>query len=149
MYKRAVLIFIVLTAVLLITAPLVVYSYSLSLLNTMPSKPQNITVTKEQLSEQWVAIEQNVTLENVNNITPYWIYIWYVADVINDSFSRKKLDPYDSISAMTSEIAIHHMRETEVKTNGMLWWHLLHANLGIWLQRNWEPEEILVKYKTL
>lgn len=149
MFKRAVLIFIVLAAVLLISAPLVVYSYSLSLLNTMPAKPQNITVTKEQLSEQWVAIERYVALEKVNNITPYWIYTWLVGAIINDSFLHKKLDSYDNISAMASEIAIHHMRETEVKANSVWWWNVLHANLCIWLQRNWQPDEILVKYKTL
>ena len=149
MFKRVVLIFIVLTAVVLFSTPLLVYSYSLSLLNTMPSKPQNISVTKEQLSEQWIAIERYVAVEKVDDITPYWMYTWLVGAIINDSFSPKKLDSYDNISAMASEIAIHHMRETEVKANGVLWWNVLHANLSIWLQRNWHPEEILVKYKTL
>lgn len=147
-FKRTILI-IILFITLLITAPLAVYSFSLSLLDTMPSKPQNITVTKEQLAEQWMRTEPTVKLENVANISPYWIYYWLVANIFNNEYSDKKLDPYDNISAMASEIAIHHMRESKVKEDSMLWWHLLHSNLAIWLQRNWRAEEILIKYQTL
>ena len=149
MFKKPAIIIIALFAALLILAPLAIYSYSLSLLDTMPAEPQSITLTKEQLSEQWASIEPNVTLNSVSNITPYWIYTWLIAAVLNDALSLKYIDPYDSISAMASEIAIHHMRETNVKINGRFWWHMVHANLGIWLQRNWEPKEILVKYNYL
>ncbi len=149
MIKKAILILIMLVVILLITTPLAIYKYSLSLLNTMPSKPVNITMTQEQLVDQWWAIEREIAIEDVNNITPYWFYIWLIAVIMDDFFSYKTIDPYDSISAMASEIAIHHMRTTETKTNGILWWNLLHANLCIWLQRNWLPEEILVKYYEL
>ena len=149
MYKRIVLLIVVLIVLLLITIPLAIYSYSLSMLDSMPLRPQNITVTNTQLIEQWAVIEPKVALEKVGSITPYWIYTWRIATFLNDPFSSKNLDPYDRISAMASEIAIHHMKETKVGTNSKLWWQLLHANLAIWLQRNWLPSEILIKYKTL
>ena len=149
MFKKPTIIIITLFTALLILAPLAVYNYSLSLLDTMPAEPQSFTLTKEQLSEQWATIEPNVTLNSVGNITPYWIYTWLIAAILNDALSLKYIDPYDSISAMASEIAIHHMRESNVNIDGRFWWHMVHANLGIWLQRNWEPEEILVKYNYL
>ena len=147
--KRAVIIIVSVITVSLIAAPWLVYNYSLSLLDTLPSVPQLTTVTKSRLSQQWIATEKYVTEDNVGKITPYWNYTWLVASIANSAFSDKLVDPYTSISAMASEIAIHHMQQTEVKTTSTFWWHVLHANLSIWLQRNWEPKEILTKYKNL
>lgn len=147
--KRAVLIIFAVTAVTLIIAPWIIYSYSLSLLDPLPSKPQHTFVTKSQLSEQWAAAEKNVAVNKAGNVTPYWHYTWLIAAISNNTFSEKHIDPYNYISAMASEIAIHHMNEIDANAESTFWWHMLHANLSIWLQRNWEPKEILTKYKNL
>ncbi len=147
--KKAVLILCSAIAISLITAPWLVYSYSLSLLDTLPSKPQHAIVTDSQLSQQWAAAEKFVAKNKVGKITPYWNYTWLFAAISNNVLSNKHIDPYTRISAMASEIAIHHMKATNVKTDSTFRWHMLHANLSIWLQRNWEAKEILVKYKNL
>jgi hypothetical protein len=57
--------------------------------------------------------------------------------------------PYQNVSKMASRVAIAHMRNEHLKGKGMLWWHLTHTNLSIWVQRNWTPNEIASKYNQI
>jgi hypothetical protein len=149
--KRVVTILLLLGVTVFALTPLGGYYYTLSLLNTYPEQVAGVKIEGDQLQAQWQANEPNLSISGLDEVTPYWIYRWLVVAILNDYFSVKDLDPYGNVSLMASKIAIHHMRVADVKGNlkGMLLWHLLNVNLGIWIQRHWTAEEILVKYNEI
>jgi hypothetical protein len=134
-------IFIVLVLVL----PLALYQYTVSLLEKMPEK-SNVKLSDIQSDEVWMS-QEKCSVEECASITPYWIYKWLAVALVNDLITFKDSEaPYDNVSNMCSKIAIQHLRQSHFKAKGMLWWHLTHANLSIWLQRNWSANEISSKY---
>jgi hypothetical protein len=141
----------VLVSAILIAMPLVTYNHALSLLDSMPSKSVKLNITNDELKKQWSQNEPNAQLVEVHNITPFWFYKWLSVAVFSDLLSVKGLDPYTNASLMASQIAITHMRQVSAikNTKGMTWWHLLHASLGIYIQRNWSATEILSKYNAI
>ncbi|MEN8219377.1 MAG: hypothetical protein ABFS56_24080 [Pseudomonadota bacterium] len=144
MFKKITIIAMALVVAIIIIPP-ALYFYTLSMLEGMPVRPSNISLTQAQLNELWENNEKYSSVSDIGSITPYWIYKWLIPVMVNDYFSYSGIDPYKNMSRMASAIAIHHMRTNQVKTKGMGWWHLLHVNLSIWLQRHWTPKEIAIK----
>ncbi|MDO6677104.1 hypothetical protein [Shewanella sp. 4_MG-2023] len=151
MIKKIAILLLVLVSAILIAVPLVTYNHALSLLDSMPSKAIELNITNDELQKQWSQNEPNVQLIEVHNITPFWFYKWLSVAVLNDFLSVKGLDPHTNSSLMASQIAITHMRQISAinNTKGMTWWHLLHASLSIYIQRNWSATEILAKYNEI
>jgi hypothetical protein len=132
--------------VVMLVFPLGLYKYTISLVERMPEK-SSIELSQTQAIELWVSKEKCSPNECAST-TPYWIYSWLVAALVNDfviPINTETLD--DRLSKMSSQIALQHLREVNFKGKGMLWWHLTHLNLSIWLQRNWSANEIASKYK--
>jgi hypothetical protein len=133
---------------ILLIVPLILYEHSMRLLDEMPDKPK-ILLAQQETDELW-ASQEVCEPEECASITPYWIHRWLVVAIINDYITPMELNAvYENVSKMASQIAIHHMREGHFKGRGMLWWHLTHAYLGIWLQRNWSIKEIATKYRLI
>lgn len=123
---------------LLTLAPLISYQFHLSLIGAMPQKPKSSQIEKSAFKEDWASIEPNLSAENVDDITPYWIYRWLL-----------NLNPYKYSSVTAYQVSLHYLRESDIHSKvkgGMLRWHLMVASLSIWLQRNWAAEELLAKH---
>jgi len=132
----------------LLVLPLLLYNYSLSLLETMPEKP-TIHITHQRAQELWSSRER-CTPQDCASTTPYWPYRWLAAGAIDDSTTPMNLDAaYENMSTMASQVAIHHMRQVHFSGSGMLWWHITHTYLTIWLQRNWSTNEIASKFREI
>jgi len=130
---------------LFLCAPLLVYQHTLGLVDPLPTKPTAL-LSQRQVDQMWAARE-SCSQEVCASITPYWIYGWLTVAIVNDFIYRlDTMAPYDNVSRMASQIAIQHMRSGKFKGRGMLWWHLTHVCLGIWLQRNWTPSEIATEF---
>ena len=137
------LFFSVLVAMLFF--PLGMYTYTINLVEKMPEK-SNIGLSQAQAIELWKSKEK-CSPDQCASITPYWIYSWIFTALVNDLVTPVNTDSLnDRLSIMSSQIALQHLREGNFKGNGMLWWHLTHLNLCIWLQRNWSAYEIASKY---
>jgi len=125
--------------------PLGMYKYTISLVEKMPEKT-NIGLSQAQAIELWKSKEKCLP-DQCASITPYWIYSWIVTALVNDLVTPVITDSLnDRLSIMSSQIALQHLRDGNFKGKGMLWWHLTHLNLCIWLQRNWSAYEIASKY---
>jgi len=138
-----------LSLVIAIITPLVLYFYSLTLINEKPKKILAKEFNCESLEKIWNDKETG-TWKQCSSITPYWIYRWILVAIINDyiiSIDSKILS--NNISVMASQIAINHLRQGNFRGKGMLWWHLTNMSLCIWIQRNWMACEIVAKYKTV
>ena len=132
----------------LLIVPLALYQHSIGLLDTMPTKAET-ELPKEEADKLWAANE-DFKPDECASITPYWLYRWLVVAIINDYITRMQVNSaYSNVSKMASRIAIYHMRQGHFHGKGMLWWHITHAFLGIWLQRNWSTSEIVAKYKAI
>ncbi len=130
----------------LLALPLVAYKHTLSLLDEMPNK-SDIILTQQEIDVIWSSNETCSTKE-CESISPYWVYRWILVATINDYVMP--IEPnlaYSNVSKMASQIAISHMRQGHIKRVKMLWWHMTHAFLGIWIQRNWSANEITTKYQ--
>jgi len=143
--KKIVITILLLVFVIVIAVPPLTYNYALSLIDDMPDKSEVIIISEKEI---WAENEPKANRLNFNSITPYWFYKWLVSAAISDSLLWGNIDPYQNCSLMASKIAITHMRDTaaDKKTNGMLWWHILHSSLSVYIQRNWTAEEIAIKY---
>lgn len=143
------LLWLVVSALLIVLiAPLALYKHAIGLVESMPEKPA-ILLSQEKVLELW-ALKETCKPEECASITPYWIYRWLLAAVINDYVASVEVElPYRNISRMASQISIDHMRIGNFNGKGMLWWHLTHACLGIWVQRNWGAMEIATKYSSI
>ena len=134
--------------VLMMTVPPLVYQYSTSLAEALPQKPTSV-LSEAEATELWNRVE-DCDPEECASITPCWVYRWLVAGYINDHFRKIDRDiVYHDISRMASKIAISHMRSNDVNRKSMLWSHLTHTNLSIWLQRNWSDREVATKYSQI
>ncbi len=132
----------------LLALPLAVYKHTLSLLDKMPSKPE-VYLTQQKVDELW-ALHEICKPKECASISPYWVYRWLFVATINDNLTPMDLNAaYRNVSKMASQIAISHMRQGHFSKVKTLWWHLTHAYLGIWLQRNWSAKEIAAKYKLI
>ncbi|CAA0123354.1 Uncharacterised protein [BD1-7 clade bacterium] len=151
MLRKIVLTVCSLFLALIIGLPLYVYNESLSLLTIYPEPIAETNISNQEISAYWKEHEPKVDQVKYSQITPYWIYDWLAAAVLHDHLGINKTDPYSKVSIMASRIAIHHMRmgATTNKPSGMLWWHILHVSLGIYIQRNWSAKEIVVKYRAI
>ena len=151
MFKKVFITIFILVFTVVIALPPLTYNYALSLLDVMLEKAEVITISEKELKDRWAENEPKASLLHFNSITPYWFYKWIVAATVSDSMSRFNIDPYQNASLMASKIAITHMRDTSAdkNTNGMLWWHILHGSLSIYIQRNWTAEEIVIKYSVI
>jgi hypothetical protein len=141
--KKAILYLIIILTVLslifLIAMPLFLYNYGLSSLSEMP-KAQKTSISKKELVKQWNKIEKNVSIEELGSITPYWIYKLPFTHIFG-------INPYKNSSRMASIVAINYMRTLQDKTHkGIRFWHIVHASLSIWIQRNWTAEQIVEEY---
>ena len=134
--------------IVVLSAPLIVYQHALGLVDGFPQK-SNLPLSEGEAAELWGAKEK-CKPEQCASITPYWIYRWLSMAIINDNIYQIDTNvPYQNVSVMASRVAITYMREGHFKGKGMLWWHLTHACLGIWVQRNWSANEIASKYKQI
>ena len=139
------------TLIALISWPLYTYNKALSLLDDFPQKVVTTELSQQDINKLWKSNEPKTNIQSFQNITPYWFYHWLSAAIAGDYLGFKNIDPYQNISVMANHIAINHMRVSSVhkNTKGMLWWHLLHASLGIHFQRNWSAKEIMAKYNAI
>jgi hypothetical protein len=149
MLRKIVLTSLCIVLAALIAWPLYTYNKALSLLNSYPEPLENSVITEIEVKSYWDENEPKASIDNFQNITPYWYYHWLSAAIAGDFLGIKGIDPYSNSSIMASQIAIRHMRgkSNTKNTKGMLWWHLLHASLGIHIQRNWSAKDIVVKYR--
>ena len=132
----------------LLVLPLVVYKYTLSQLDEMPKKSE-IQLSQQEVNELW-ALHETCNPKKCRSISPYWVYRWLIVATINDNVTS--IEPnttYSNVSKMASQIAISHMRERHTAKVKILWWHLTHVYLGIWLQTNWSADEIAAKYTSI
>lgn len=132
---------------LTLLAPIVVYKYSLSLVQ--PTLMPRSELNEKEALASWSANEK-CTPEQCRAITPYWYYRWFVGAILNDQF---RFDTHDWIHGNTStlahQVALHHMRSGHFKGKGMFWWHLSSAALAIHIQRNWSVVEIVTYYQKI
>lgn len=125
--------------------PPALYFYTIDLVDVMPEKP-NVLLSQGEVSRLWRENER-CSHEVCSSTTPYWINRWLITALISDNLYKISPDRLqENTSVMASKIALTHMRSGHFKGSGMLWWHLTHAFLGIWVQRNWEENEIASKY---
>ena len=131
--------------VAMLVFPLALYKYTISRVEKMPEK-SSIELSQTQAIELWSSKEKCSPNECAST-TPYWIYSWLAMALVNDFVVRINTEALDDrLSKMSSQIALQHLREGNFKGKGMLWWHLTHLNLSIWLQRNWSANEIASKF---
>ncbi len=151
MLKKIVLTALFFLLLALISWPLYTYKKSLSLLSNYPQKVVSTELSQQDITNLWQANEPKSSIETFQNITPYWYYHWLSAAIAGDYLGLKNIDPYKNISVMANQIAINHMHVTYAQkhTKSMLWWHFLHASLGIHIQRNWSAKEIVEKYNSI
>jgi hypothetical protein len=91
--------------------------------------------------------EKDAVLSKIDKVTPYWLYHWLIMAIANDYFSYHKIpNPYEKMSIMASTVAITHMSAGNFSGRKMLQWHITHACLGIWIQRNWPVKAIASRY---
>ncbi len=95
--------------IVLMILPLIIYKYSLSLLDEMPIKPVIMLIPTE-VGELW-SNKEICTEEQCASITPYWIYRWVFVALVNDNITRIDLKSlYENTPKMASHVAIYHMR---------------------------------------
>jgi hypothetical protein len=134
--------------VLLMIAPLALYQHAIGLIDQLPQKPTYL-LSEREAAELW-ASKEKCKPEECASITPYWAYRWLLVAVVNDYVHPIGADSlYQNASKMAGVIAITHMRNGHFKGKRMLWWHITHACLGIWVQRNWTANEIATKYSQI
>jgi hypothetical protein len=131
---------------MVVSVPLLVYFHAIGRLSEMPQKaPGSLTVS--EFERLWIEHEK-IQPGEIAGITPYWIYRWILGALINDYITPIETEViYGNVSTMASEVAMRHMRRTGHETRGMLWWHVTHASLSIWIQRHWSAQEIAAKYE--
>lgn len=132
-------------------SPWYLYHRSLSLLISYPEPTVVSDLSQSELEAYWKTIEPKADIESLGSSTPYWFYSWLVAAISNDYFDFQIVDPYAQASVMTSQIALNHM-SSGVRSNAkhsMLWRHLLHASLSIYIQRSWSAKEIVNTHKAI
>jgi len=91
-----------------------------------------------------MAQEVSLSRDRLRDITPYWFYHWLICAFELKKCSESEL--YENMSRMASYIALSYLRDGHFKGRGMGQWHLGHANLSVWVQRNMSPEEIVATY---
>jgi hypothetical protein len=133
--------------VIIATLPWIVYSYSLSLIEGRPS-PMNTILSTEELDSVWGENEKDLSKKNLGDITPYWFYKFFVYGAANDSLGIKITEKQMSAgtSHMAGFLALWYLRDGNFNGKGMLWRHIAGASLGMWLQRNWSPEQLAASY---
>lgn len=129
--------------------PWIVYSYSLSFVQGRPTPP-NTKLSTDELNRVWGENERDLRKEDLGDITPYWFYKFIVYALANDSLGIKITEK--QISAGTSHmagfVAIWYLRDGNFRGQRQLWWDITVTSLGIWLQRNWSPEQLTTSYIT-
>ena len=139
------------TCLLLVVAiaalPWIVYSYSLSLVEGRPT-PRDTRLSTIELNRVWSANERELARENLGDINPYWFYKFLAYSLANDNLGIKITDKQlmAGTSRMAGFVAIWYLRDGKFKGKGMLWWHIANISLGMWLQRNWSPEQLTASY---
>ena len=140
--KKIVLFIIILSVVFLMAVPLLIYNYEISSLNELP-KTKKTSISKKELVKQWNKIEKNVSIEDLDSITPYWVYRLILADTF-------KRNPFKNTSRMAFKVAKNYIREVEEKTGKKRKGYILrYISLGIWIQRNWTAEQIVEEYNMI
>ena len=136
-------------ALIVLMIPPALYVYTTrTMIDEVPIKESNKLGDNDVL-EEWKSIEKCLP-EDCASITPYWIYRWAAMAIINDSINPlDSFNAYANVSKMAGAVAIHWMRSGHFKGQGMGWWHLTHALLGIYIQRNWKANEIVLSYKAI
>ena len=130
-------------AAFIIVLPWVVYWYSLSLVEGRPV-PASTQMTTAELRRVWSENEDGLSEEKLDKITPYWFYNFLFCGYGLKQCSMKEIKR--NSSNMASFVAIWYLRDDHYKGRGMLWWHIAGTSLGIWLQRNWSPEQLAASY---
>jgi hypothetical protein len=145
--KKILIVIFILVSVVVAALPWIVYSYYLSLVDGRPTPP-NTNLPVDELNRVWSENEKDLRKENLGDITPYWFYKFIVYAFANDSLGIKITDKQITagMSEMAGFVAIWYLRDGNFKGKGMLWWHITHTSLGIWLQRNWSPEQLATSY---
>ena len=94
--------------------PLIIYNYSLGLVDTMPEK-SDIQLTEKKVEEIWLTNEK-CTAEECASITPYWLYRWLATAIVNDYITPVDLGAaYENTSKMAFQVAIYHLRQGHFK----------------------------------
>jgi len=133
---------------ILLIAPLVLYQHSMRLIDTMPVKAE-ASLTRQEIDKLW-ATREDCNPEECASITPYWLYRFLMDALIKEFTTLEEPNAAcGNLSKMASRIAVNHLRQSHLKRKQMLWWHLTHAFLSIWLQRNWTAGEIAEKYMAI
>jgi hypothetical protein len=145
--KKILIVISLFVLVMIAVLPWIVYSYSLSLVEGRPTPPStNLSV--DELNRVWNENERDLRKEDLADVTPYWIYKFIVYSFANDSLGIEITDKQltAGMSNMAGFVSIWYLRDEHFRGKGMLWWHITHTSLGIWLQRNWSPEELTTSY---
>lgn len=145
--KKILIIICAAVFVIIAALPWIVYSYSLSLVQGRPT-PTNTMLSTDELDKVWDDNEKDLHKANLGDITPHWFYKFLIYGFANDSLGIKITEKQISAgtSRMASFIALCYLRDGNFKGKGMLWWHISNASLGIWLQRNWSPEQLAASF---
>lgn len=150
MLKKSLLILVSGLTILVFLLPMGIYWHTLGFVNPKPVKPTELII-RSKLRIYWEKHDLS-NIDKVSSITPYWMYYFLFVVVAHDYFKYDGIKPlYSKVSKMAGMIAIAHMREGyyDRDKRSMLWWHLTHISLSIWIQRHWEPIEIVSKYQQM
>ena len=143
--KKFVIGLIVVISMIVLVTPPALYFHTINLVDVEPDKAEK-SLTQSEVDQLW-GENEHCSPVVCSGTTPYWIYRWLVTAVISDNITKLNPDTLQyNMSVMASQIALSHIRAGHFKGKGMLWWHLTHTFMGIWLQRNWSANEISAKY---
>ncbi len=150
MIKKILGIVIIIIVLFIILLPIFVYYNALSYIDNYPQKVSS-SITETDFEKKWELYEPNIDIDEFHKLTPYWMYKWLMGGILSCSNENINEFPFTDMSIMASKIAIYHMRETNVVENTKVsaTWHVVHMNLSIWIQRNWNKKEILSYYENI
>jgi len=129
--RRSIVIFLCVTAALVLASPPTLYCLGLSGVDGRPQKPLQL-VSNEQQELVWKRARAKGT-PRIDAMNPYSFVITLLT-------KKDASSPPDQLIVwwVASGYLLSHQRY-----QGMIWWHLSGAALSIWVSRNWTSEEIL------
>ena len=135
--KKVSILIVIIILVGAAASPWGLYAVALANINGRPVAPQSANLSETESKRVWAELKEHGPIM-VEKFTPYR-YVPILWDGSNEQRPGERL---------ASFIALDY-NHTNIKDRRALSWHFSGAALTIWLTRNWEKEQLLIRAKEI